>query len=228
MSYTTPYPTYTYAQRWQAMRALLLAVSRGWHYWTSGSIAPGKLRSLAEKFDARFNGLHGWTLSRAQSDYNKRIGQARPRLICAQAPDDTTEWFLLSDNPELPGETLKDAQGRRSRIRIYERFELIQVTKPRHLGGGQHWTYRYPHELYAGYVADGSRFAAHESPRRAQQLIDFLACDPGFSGLRTQRIQLYRQMVRVRTKQKPYAAPLILPGLPFLSMVVRQESQKPI
>ncbi len=213
-----PYLIYAYSQRWQAMRALLLSVSRGWYYYTTGSIAPEKLKNLAQKFEARFGGLHGWTLSRAQSDYNKRIGRPRPRLICAQASDGDVQWYLLSDSPGLQGEMLRDARDCRTRIQIYGRFELVRVTKPRQLGGGEHWTYRYPHELYAAYVADGLRSATHESQRRAQQLVDFLATDPGFSGLRTQRVQLYKKMVRVRNKQRPHGEPLTLPGLPFLSI----------
>ena len=126
-------------------------------------------------------------------------------------------WFLLSDMPELPGERLQDARDKHQRLRFAERYELVRMTKPISIGGGQNWTWRYVREVFAQHVADGTRFAAHESPKQAQRLIDYLATDPGFSGLRTQRRKLFWKMERVRKLQKPGRETLRIPPLPYIT-----------
>jgi hypothetical protein len=209
---------YAHSDRWAAMAALQLAVARGWLFFISGELPPERAQPLAEKFQSRFGGLYGLSWTRNQADTRKKQGLPRPRLILAQEKDERVRWWLLCDRPELPRERLENAREKGSRI-TWGRYELVRVTKPRRIGGGQNWTWRYRREVYATHVADGLRFAAHESPRMAQQLIDYLSTDPGFSGLRTQRMQLFSRMVRKREREKPGRIPLEKPGLPVYQTV---------
>lgn len=212
-----PYPLIPRSKRWQAMASLQLAVARGWHYWTGGSLPQDRARSLAAKLNARFGGLMGYSLTNHQSDSRKKRHAPRPRLVLIEGNENAVLWFLLCDQPELPGERLGDARDRHQRLRYAERYELVRTTKPARIGGGQHWTWRYVPGVYATHVDEGTRYAAHESPKRVQALIDYLVTDPGFSGLRTQRMQLFGRILRIRQRQKPGREGLRIPALPFLN-----------
>jgi len=191
-----------------------MAVARGWCYWTGGILPSAKAQTLAAKLDARFGGLIGHSLTANAADRRKKLHRPRPRMLLAETRSGDIAWYLLCDRPDLPGETLADAREKRSRIHFAERYELVRVNKPRAIGGGQNWTWRYTPKVYDQHVADGCRYAAHESPKQAQALINFLATDPGYSGLRTQRAQLFQRMTRIRQRQKPGRKTLQIPHLP--------------
>ncbi|MGK9453053.1 hypothetical protein ACSSZE_17640 [Acidithiobacillus caldus] len=206
------YAVYPNPKRWQAMAQLQRAAACGWIYFVSGNLPPEKAQNLAAKLDARYGGLYGQTMTRHRADRLKKAHRPRPRLLLAENKDGSVAWWLCSDLPELAAETLADARDKRSRIQ-WDRFELLRVTKPAVIGGGQNWTWRYRRDVFAEYMANGTAWAAHESPRKAQWLIDYLWGDPGFSGLRTQRLQLKSRMEWQRQRQKPGRDPLVFPPL---------------
>lgn len=224
-----PHPVYPYAQHWEGMTEILLAVAHGWVYFTSGSLSPdkaGRVQNLAEKMSARFGGLYLWTISKNRADRLKKMHKSRPRLIAITDKQGGVHWFLLCDHPELPGEILQDARDKRHRLHFWT-YELVRITKPAEIGGGMNWTWRYIPEVYKDYSQLGLRYAAHESPNQAQAFIGFLSAAPGYSGLRTQRAQLFAAMRRKREKEKPGRVALMIPELPVYRLCQRRPDSAP-
>ncbi|MCW8905974.1 MAG: hypothetical protein OQL28_01890 [Sedimenticola sp.] len=168
------------------MQRLLDAVSRGYHWHTSGTVPLCKAQNLAKKFADRYD-VHKSANQRA---YDKRKRKASARLFMLNVPNSSDlYWWLLATGGNgaiHDNEKLRCALDSRSRIRTENDYELVRRTRLSTKGGGTVWSWRMTSECYYQW-----RERCISSCRRREsfvitQTIGSLYRTPGFSGTREQ------------------------------------------
>lgn len=100
---------------------------------------------------------------------------------------------------------MMDAMDRQHRVAVGH-FELVRLSRP---GNGPCWTWRCAPDAWAQYEKKGLHLARQRDLREAREFMDQLAKWPGESGLRQQRLALFRSMSRYSNGK------LEVPFLPF-------------
>lgn len=190
-----------------AMARIQRLVARGFFHHVSGVLRLDTVERVMTKLDTAY----GLSESEAASLRRLRHGEARARITLWPEPEGLA--FVVTATEGIgtvhEREHLSDARDGRSRIRI-RRYELVQL--PRR-GDVPRWTWRLDLDYFRGLSKDSARYARREHPGQAQRVIDMMAVLPGFSGVRTQKKQMYR-MLRDEAKRagrKPLQMPELIP-----------------
>lgn len=190
------------------MQRLSDYVRHNYHYWTAGTVPLTRAQALSQKFEVRYRVY----ATESQRRYARQHGRANAFLLLF-ASENRTElrWFLLVSEGTgcVHEEVLRDARNSRERLRTFEdRYELLQLTRPKHQGGGTTWTWRMTRETFDHYDYRAIAAARSSAPVAAQRLSHELARTPGFSGVRRQVGRLMKRMrgewVRRGMKRWPF------------------------
>lgn len=177
-----------YRNRTALLQGLLLAVSRGFHWHTSGRIPGEKAIGFAAKLHRQYAALAS---PQARQMARVRSGKDVPaaRLILHPADDGASfDWWLIATSP-LDGEQLQDARDKRQRLVVADRYELVQMPR---VGAPPTWTWRLTEDERAALAAAVERDAKRRDPAAIQELVQRLAALPMFSGVRRNVLGLYR------------------------------------
>lgn len=204
MSATTPIARSKSA----ALARILDCVPKGYHRYTSGTVAAVKGEALARKFHA----LYGIGCTPAQRITRKSKGLANVVLVMYWPQGaDKVDWLLLATDGEgLEGETLR-AVDERPRVN-WLGYELV-----RHASLGRTvWTWRRPKTE----MADLHALVVDQTHRRhytaLTETLERIARQPGFHGVRAQSWTLL-EVARAHGYMGP------LPHLFFLQKVSHGE-----
>lgn len=184
------------------LQTMKLAVSRGMRYWVHDQVRLERI----ERFHRNMRAKRGVNADDIEQLRQRRNNIPRCRLF-VRAPKEgepTTDWWLLATAP-LDGERMLDALDRQHRVTVGH-FELVRLSRP---GNGPCWTWRCAPDAWAQYEKKGLHLARQRDLRGAREFMDQLAKWPGESGLRQQRLALFRSMSRYSNGK------LEVPFLPF-------------
>ena len=162
-------------------------VTRGYTSYVRGEVANDRALSLCVKFDRQYEVYKN---DRARS-YRKSKGVANAVLLMYKSMPDAGKlnWIMLVSKGEHLAttlETLLDANGKDSRIRVGE-YELVQLSIATKAGGGVRWTWRLTNEEYEQWVAHiRNTVRAHNPEKNFQRLSGQIYAMPGFNGIRKQ------------------------------------------
>lgn len=168
-----------------ALCRTLDAASRGYMYYTKGTVVAHKVLPLAKKFHL----LYGIGCTPSQRHTKKLKGQANTSLVIYQHADETiAEWLLLAtngsgavhDNEQLKMITMKPRL-------MYLGYELV-----RHSSRGKSaWTWRRPKLEMADWYALLTHNLQHHNNAAVHDLVTAIARQPGFHGVREQSKNLF-------------------------------------
>jgi len=168
------------------MQRLLDAVSRGYVWYTQGSVHVEK----AARMSAKFSELYCVDRNSNARAYAQRQGKANTRLFLFATETSTRlDWWLLSTDGEgcvHELETLQSAFDKRSRVRIGMDYELLQRTRKREKGGGTVWSWRMTRECYEQWRVRIMNGCRRNAPLEITRALSSLYRVPGFSGTREQ------------------------------------------
>lgn len=169
------------------MQRLLDAVSRGYTWYTAGTVPVSKAQRLADKF------AHSYGIDRNenQRSYARRQGRANARLFyfAVSVRPEVLHWWLCA----TPGtgqvhelETLRCACERRTRVRVPGDYELLRITRKSEKGGGSVWTWRMTRECNEQWRIRLRQACRASSAAEVRLAIGSLSRTPGYSGVRQQ------------------------------------------
>ena len=169
------------------MQAMKLAVSRGMHYWIHNQVRLDRIKPFHWSMRTK-RGVNADDLEQLRQRRN-RVPRCRLFFRAPKEGEPFADWWLLATAP-IEGERMGDALDRKQRVTIGN-FELVRISRP---GNGPCWTWRCVPEAWARYEQKGLHLARQHDLREARQFMDQLAKWPGESGLRQQRLALFRTM----------------------------------
>ncbi|TAN03256.1 MAG: hypothetical protein EPN36_13335 [Rhodanobacteraceae bacterium] len=184
------------------MQAMKLAVSRGMRYWVHNQVRLDRIEPFHHNMRTK-RGVDADDLEQLRQRRNN-IPRCRLFFRAPKENDTMADWWLLATSP-LAGEPMKDAFDRQSRVAIGS-FELVRLSRP---GNGPCWTWRCEPQAWTQYERKGLHLARQKDLRQAHEFMDQLAKWPGESGLRQQRLALFRTMSSYSHGE------LVVPFLPF-------------
>jgi hypothetical protein len=171
-----------------ALTRVLDLVPRGYHRYTLGTVSAAKAVRLGGKFHAR----HAIGATPAQRLIRKRRGEANALLVLYWPEHvDVVDWLLLAtDGDGLAGETLLNVADK-PRL-LWLGYELL-----RHPNRGRtSWTWRRPAREMAEHYALLDEFLRKRQPEGVRALLERLAHQPGFHGVRNQSWALCQEARR--------------------------------
>jgi len=166
-----------------ALARILDCVPKGYYRYTSGSVKAAKAEALAQKLHA----LYGVGCTPAQRLARKGKGLANSVLVMYWPHDaECVEWMLLAaDGDGLENETLHTV-AEKPRMR-WLGYELV-----RHAARGRAiWTWRRPKEEMADHYVLLASLASQRHYAALRGMLERLARQPGFHGVREQTRQIY-------------------------------------
>lgn len=172
-----------------AMRAILLRVSRAYTRYTTGTIHPKKAKALELKFTDRYE----IDRSNQQRYRMKTKGIASSHLVMWQESETEIRWWLLvtagnGDSLVEQLETLQDATGKKTRIELTG-YELVKTPRK---GSQAQWSWRMTAENVASWEERIQTHVRHKSEDKLRQDLYSLSRVPGFSESRKQAYALIR------------------------------------
>ena len=219
------YPVYRC--RASCMQDILTRVSRGYLYYTQGVSSSEKVLALVKRFDQRFK----FGISKQERYVLSKHGLPKVWLALDVVHQKNTQvrdavvypWVLLSDEPEIEGETLKDLT--KHPLVWRDRYELKRDTAKK-------WTwYLHPDQL-ALLSGTLRQRVDSKNPNALEDVVRWARSYPMFRGIRsavdlelkkTQRLYDKHQpgfMETVFKKRKPSTAifPERLPIMPKIAL----------
>jgi hypothetical protein len=164
------------------MQALLTAVSRGYGWHFSGTVAPAKAVALAAKFAA----LYQTELTEDQRGNRRRRGQGNARLFMhpSYIAPEIRWWIMLTEGAhparEVEARNLHAVTDARRRLIFLDQFEAVQLPRE---GGPVRWTWRMTEAFRAGLLGRYSELIRHrKDDRELAQALRVLHRLPGFHG----------------------------------------------
>ncbi|ONA19223.1 hypothetical protein [Burkholderia pseudomallei] len=191
-----------------ALARVLDCIPKGYCRYTLGTVAAGKAEALARKFHRHY----GIGCTPAQRVTKRKHGVANALLVlywpeaCQQV-----EWLMLAtDGHGIDGEALRDF-GEKPRL-MWLGYELVQ--RPER--GRTAWTWRRPATEMAEHYALVAEFSNKRYVNSLGALLQRLANQPGFHGVREQSKRLFEE-----ARRRGYAGDL--PYLYFVQKVPHGE-----
>jgi len=208
-----PLPIY---DRIRLMQLMALSAGRGLTWWNSGHVRIERIDAFVEKMIVH----HGVNADRSGQRHRRAAGLPRARLMILKPKDGDTHagWWMLA-TANLPGEQMRDAAQRNSRIVLGASFELVRLTTR---GNGTCWTWRVKPCDWAEFERRGIHYARAKNKAPAQKFMDGLAKWPGAAGLNAQRRELFRTM---QSKAKGALIPPRILYPRFLSLATKPITQ---
>lgn len=167
------------------MRVILETVQRGSRHWCAERVRPQKALGFAEKMAT----LYHADANAAQRAYAKRLGRANTTVLMFPKHAQSILWWLLVTPGEglvHAREKLMDAHDKRNRLAWLDQYELVHEQRPRHQGGGRHWTWRLTRQRFARLKAAMRELAAahggHDRRDDLDAIVRALLRMPGFMG----------------------------------------------
>lgn len=162
----------------QALTRVVDVISRGYTRWMAGNIKSQKVEALAGKFHR----LYGIGCTPAQRITRKKHGLANALLVLYWPETiEKVEWLLFATNGEgLAGEVLAEITDRR-------RLHFLGYELVRHAYDGKtRWTWRRPKAEMTEHYALLAELASKHHWKAVNDMLQRLAHQPGFHGVRTQ------------------------------------------
>lgn len=184
MPHTTPISR----SKTAALSRILDVVPRGYQRYTCGTISAAKAIYLANKFHALY--LIG--ASPAQRLVRKRRGLANALLVLYWPEDvEKVHWLLLAtDGTGLESEQLRNVTDK-------PRLQWLDYELVRHATRGRtSWTWRRPKSEMLEHYSLLDALSPQRHKTSIQTLLERLANQPGFHGIRTQTWALCREARR--------------------------------
>ena len=149
-----------------------------YHYWTSGivpSYPPEKIDRLSKKFAE----LYGTLRAPHWRSYQKRKGLTRAFCVAYRLPNSTDYKFYLLATDGI-GNVRSDQRMSDARDKPIEvgDLRLLQMTRPKALGGGTRWTWQVD---WAAQTAHDKHLLAAVKEGNARVLADGLKYIQGYS-----------------------------------------------
>ncbi|MES2682144.1 MAG: hypothetical protein V4650_01380 [Pseudomonadota bacterium] len=166
------------------MRLMLLHVSRGYFYWTSGEVEA----SRALPFAAKMADQYGADIDRNRRARAREAGQANAVLFMYPARNSTKlKWWLLATEGEgevRRREKMLDTRFTGQRLTWSPGYEVAPMTKQ----GRQRpaWSWRIKPEEMRDWCARLRQAARSTDPTAMQQAIWSMFRVPGFASARSQ------------------------------------------
>ncbi|RQR44806.1 hypothetical protein DIE21_32780 [Burkholderia sp. Bp9140] len=171
-----------------ALARVLDVIPKGYYRYTQGIVSASKAESLARKFHLRY----GIGSTPAQRVTKRKRGLVNALLVMYW-PDgcQQVEWLMLAtDGQGMDGEKLRDIAGK-PRLAWLE-YELAR--RPER--GRTVWTWRRPAEEMAEHYALIAEFSNKRHVKSLGALLQRLANQPGFHGVREQSKRLFEEARR--------------------------------
>lgn len=172
----------------QALTRVIDVISRGYTRWMSGNVKASK----AEALTAKFHHLYGIGYTPAQRITRKKHGIANALLVLYWPESiERVEWLLFATNGEgLAGEVLAEVTDRRRLL--FLGYELVRYAHD----GKTRWTWRRPKAEMADHYALLAELAGKHHWNSVNEMLQRLARQPGFHGVRTQTWDLCQEARR--------------------------------
>lgn len=171
-----------------ALARVLDSIPKGYSRYTQGSVNASKAEALARKFHLRY----GIGCTPAQRVTKRKHGLANTLLVlywpeaCQQV-----EWLMLVANGDgMDGEQLRDI-GDKPRM-VWLGYELVRRAER----GLTAWTWRRPASEMAEHYALIAEFGNKRHANSMGALLQRLANQPGFHGVREQSKRLFEEARR--------------------------------
>ncbi|MFL9885017.1 hypothetical protein PQR66_18385 [Paraburkholderia agricolaris] len=171
-----------------ALARVLDAIPKGYCRYTQGNVSASKAESLARKFHLRY----GIGCTPAQRVTRRKRGMANALLVmywpegCQQV-----EWLMLAtDGQGMDGEKLLDIADKPGMAWLG--YELVR----RPDRGRTAWTWRRPASEMAEHYALIAEFGNKHHTNSLGSLLQRLANQPGFHGVREQSKRLFEEARR--------------------------------
>ncbi|MBR7918273.1 hypothetical protein KDX16_21030 [Burkholderia vietnamiensis] len=171
-----------------ALARVLDVIPKGYCRYTLGTVAASKAESLARKFHVRY----GIGCTPAQRVTKRKRGLANTLLVMHWAEGcQQVEWLMLATNGDgMNGEKLLDVAAR-PRL-VWLGYELVRRSER----GRTAWTWRRPAGEMAEHYALIAEFSNKRHVNALGALLQRLAKQPGFHGVREQSKRLYEEARR--------------------------------
>lgn len=185
-----------------AMQSILLSMSKGYVWHTSGQVDTEKAHLLVEKFDEKF-GVRTPKLSltrratRQSRSSQNFVRTSTSLVIHPVLGGDRMRWVLLSTGP-LNDENMLDGSKSESRLH-WDKYQLFQAPK----GDGITWTWRlskrFKNELESRLI----RLARSDQRHHLESSLRIVRNYSMFSGVRAQVQHAIKRAVYVWNSQHP-------------------------
>lgn len=172
----------------QALTRVVDVISRGYIRWMAGNVKPSKAEALA----AKFHRLYGIGCTPAQRITRKKHGLANALLVMYWPESvEKVEWLVFATNGEgLAGEVLAEITDHR-RLQFLG-YELVRYA----YDGNTRWTWRRPKAEMADHYALMAELAGKRHWNSVNEMLQRLAHQAGFHGVRTQTWDLCQEARR--------------------------------
>lgn len=171
-----------------ALARVLDVIPKGYYRYTQGTVSASKAESLARKFHLRY----GIGCTPAQRVTKRKHGLANALLVmfwpegCQQV-----EWLMLAtDGHGMDGERLLDIADKPRPVWLG--YELVR--RPER--GRTAWTWRRPSSEMAEHHALISEYSNKRYVKSLGGLLQTIANQPGFHGVREQSKRLFEEVCR--------------------------------
>ena len=206
------------------MQSILLSVSKGYTWYTTGQIETEKADRLIEKFNEKFGVLKSkLSLSRQATRASRKAAQeekthARHSATLVIHPTlggVHMNWVLLATGP-LYQEQMLNALNTNKRLGWNEKYQLVQIPKKI---TGQTWTWKLTRK--AANDAESMLIRLARSDRKDEFLnsIEIIRNYPMFSGIRTQLTHALDRGLKIWNRQHPHDQ---IEGIRPLPIMTRQ------
>lgn len=168
-----------------ALTRILDLVPRGYTRYVQGTVTASKAARLAEKFHQKY----GIGCTPAQRITRKRKDLANTALILYwPANSEVVTWVLLAtDGNGLDDETWISVTDRRRLT--FLGYELVRRSNR----GKVTWTWKRPRQFMASLYTELSDLLRRRHHSAVAELLERLARQPGFHGIRKQSTELFQQ-----------------------------------
>ncbi|RQZ60259.1 hypothetical protein [Burkholderia sp. Bp9004] len=171
-----------------ALARVLDSIPKGYDRYAQGSVSASKAEALARKFHLRY----GVGSTPAQRVTKRKHGLANALLVLYWPEDcQQVEWLMLAtDGQGMDGEKLHDITDI-PRL-LWLGYELVR--RPER--GRTAWTWRRPASEMAEHYALIAEFSNKRQSNSLRALLQRLANQPGFHGVREQSKRLFEEARR--------------------------------
>lgn len=181
-----------------AMRLLLRHLSRGYIYWTAGSIEAKKWPALEAKFLDRYL-IHATAQQRWRRKAKGQCNSYLVGLVDKTNPGKIWWWLLVTEGEGMAHdlEDLKQSSSKRGRLTMPDAdYEALKAPRP---GNSPAWTWRITADSYAGWearLASAVQNAPSDGGDALRQALHSLQRVPGFAQSRKQAYALENSAVK--------------------------------
>ena len=177
------------------MESIRLYVERGFRFYTSGVIEPGKAQRLCEKFDDKY----GVLLSDYGIERLRKRGHARARLVLIDGSllypgehrfKNRIVWFLVATPG--PGRVREEEQLQDAKVPKHKPVIGDFVLRKRKDRSTRTWM--LSNQAYKAYRDDAVHAVRMKDLKHARRLVGIMMKWPHFAGVRQQRKKIFELM----------------------------------